>query len=80
MQIMDGDIIATVRRHFRHIAHFHTGGVPGRNEIDETQELNYRAVMEAIASLGFTGYVAQEFVPKRDPLTSLRQAFDICDV
>ena len=80
MQIMDGDVIATVRANFGHIAHFHTGGVPGRAEIDETQELNYRRVMQAIADLGFTGYVGQEFVPKRDPLTSLKQAFDICDV
>jgi hydroxypyruvate isomerase len=80
MQIMDGDVIATVRANFGHIAHFHTGGVPGRAEIDETQELNYRRVMQAIADLGFTGYVGQEFVPKRDPLTSLKQAFEICDV
>ena len=80
MQIMDGDVIATIRANIRHIAHFHTGGVPGRNEIDDTQELNYRRVMQAIAELGFTGYVAQEFVPKRDPLSSLRQSFEICDV
>ena len=80
MQIMDGDVIATIRANFGHIAHFHTGGVPGRAEIDETQELNYRRVMQAIADLGFIGYVGQEFVPKRDPLTSLKQAFEICDV
>ncbi|MEP6620730.1 MAG: TIM barrel protein [bacterium] len=80
MQVMEGDVIRTIRANFTHIAHFHTGGVPGRNEIDETQELNWRAVMQAIADLGFTGFVAQEFVPKRDPLTSMRQAFDICDV
>ena len=80
MQIMEGDVIATIRANFQHIAHFHTGGVPGRNEIDDTQELNYRRVMQAIADLGFTGFVAQEFVPKRDPLTSMRQAFEICDV
>ena len=80
MQIMDGDVIATIRANARHIAHFHTGGVPGRNEIDDTQELNYRRVMLAIAELGFTGYVGQEFVPTRDPLSSLRQAFEICDV
>ena len=80
MQIMDGDVIATVRANFGHIAHFHTGGVPGRAEIDDTQELNYRRVMQAIADLGFTGYVGQEFVLKRDPLTSLKQAFEICDV
>jgi hydroxypyruvate isomerase len=80
MQIMEGDVIRTIRNNFQHIAHFHTGGVPGRNEIDETQELNYRRVMEVIADLGFTGYVAQEFIPKRDPLTSMRQAFEICNV
>jgi len=80
MQVMEGDIIRTIRTNFPHIAHFHTGGVPGRNEIDDTQELNYRTVMQAIADLGFTGYVAQEFVPKRDPIASMRQAFEICDV
>ena len=80
MQIMEGDVIRTIRANFAHIAHFHTGGVPGRNEIDDTQELNWRTVMQAIADLGFTGYVAQEFVPKRDPLTSMRQAFEICNV
>jgi hydroxypyruvate isomerase len=80
MQIMEGDIIRTIRDNFAHIAHFHTGGVPGRNEIDDTQELNWRRVMQAIADLGYTGYVAQEFVPKNDPLTSMRKAFEICDV
>jgi hydroxypyruvate isomerase len=80
MQVMEGDVIATIRAHKEHIAHFHTGGVPGRNEIDDTQELNYRRVMRAIADLGYTGFVGQEFIPKRDPLTSLRQAFGICDI
>jgi hydroxypyruvate isomerase len=80
MQIMEGDVIATIRANAAHIAHFHTGGVPGRHEIDDTQELNYRRVMQAIADLGFAGYVAQEFVPVRDPLASLRQSFEICDV
>ncbi|MEO7456404.1 MAG: TIM barrel protein [Gemmatimonadaceae bacterium] len=80
MQIMEGDVVRTIRDNFAHIAHFHTGGVPGRNEIDDTQELNYRRVMQAIADLGFTGFVAQEFVPRRDALTSMRQAFEICDV
>jgi hydroxypyruvate isomerase len=80
MQIMEGDVIATLRANIRHIAHVHTGGVPGRAEIDETQELNYRRVMEALADLDFTGYVGQEFVPRRDPLTSLGQAFEICNV
>ena len=80
MQIMEGDVIATIRANAPHIAHFHTGGVPGRNEIDDTQELNYRRIMLAIADLGFTGYVAQEFVPKRHPIASMKQAFEICDV
>ena len=80
MQIMEGDIIRNIRTHYPHIGHFHTGGVPGRNEIDETQELNWRAIMQAIADLGYTGFVAQEFVPKRDPIASMKQAFDICDV
>ena len=80
MQIMEGDVIRTIRDNREFIAHFHTGGVPGRNELDETQELNYRAVARAIADTGFSGYVAHEFVPTRDPLTSLRQAVAICEV
>jgi hydroxypyruvate isomerase len=80
MQIMEGDVVRTITDHFAHIGHFHTGGVPGRNEIDETQELNYPRIMRAIAELGFQGYVGQEFIPKRDPMTSLRQGFRICDV
>ena len=80
MQVMEGDVIRTIRDNFAHIAHFHTGGVPGRNEIDDSQELNYRRVMQAIADLGFTGFVAQEFVPRRDPIASMRQAYEICDV
>ena len=80
MQIMEGDVIRTIRDNLAYIAHFHTGGVPGRNEIDDGQELNYRTVCTAIADAGFTGYVAHEFVPKRDPLTSLAEAVRICDV
>jgi hydroxypyruvate isomerase len=80
MQIMEGDVIRTIRDNIRHIAHFHTGGVPGRHELDESQELNYRTVARAIADLGFTGYVAHEFVPTKDPLTSLREAVAICTV
>ncbi|HTI64790.1 MAG TPA: TIM barrel protein [Gemmatimonadaceae bacterium] len=80
MQIMEGDVIRTVRQNIQHIAHFHTGGVPGRNEIDETQELNYRAVMQAIADAGYTSFVGQEFVPKRDPVASMKQAYEICNV
>lgn len=81
MQIMEGDLIATIRKHYRHFAHYHTGGVPGRNEIDETQEIHYPAVMKAIVETGFKGHVAQEFIPKRkDVLASLRQGVGICDV
>ena len=81
MQIMEGDIIATILKYQDYIAHYHTGGVPGRNEIDETQELNYKAIMEAIAETGFTGFVAQEFIPKNeDVFASLRRAVEICSV
>ena len=80
MQVMEGDVIRTIRDNFAHIAHFHTAGVPGRNEIDDSQELRYPRIMTAIADLGYTGYVGQEFIPKRDPLTSLREAFGICDI
>ena len=80
MQIMEGDIIRTIRENIEYIAHFHTGGNPGRNEIDETQELNYAAIMRAIADTGYQGYVAHEFIPRRDPLASLEQAYRICNV
>jgi len=80
MQIMEGDIIRTIRDAHDHIAHFHTGGVPGRHELDDTQELNYGAIAAAIAATGFAGYVAHEFVPTRDPLTSLRDAVRTCTV
>ncbi|PYR72743.1 MAG: hydroxypyruvate isomerase [Acidobacteria bacterium] len=80
MQIMEGDVIRTIRDNHEHIAHFHTGGVPGRHEIDATQELNYAAVCRAIVDSGFTGYLAHEFSPTRDPLTSLREAVALCDV
>lgn len=79
-QIMEGDIIRTIQTHKDVIGHYHTGGNPGRNEIDETQEIYYPAIMRAIVETGFKGYVAHEFVPKRDPLTSLAQAIEICDV
>ncbi|MEP6573472.1 MAG: TIM barrel protein [Gemmatimonadota bacterium] len=79
MQIMEGDVIHTIRDNIAHIAHFHTGGVPGRAEIDDGQELNYHRIASAIVATGFDGYLAQEFIPARDPLTSLRQAVEICD-
>ncbi len=81
MQIMEGDIIATIKAKNEYFSHYHTGGVPGRNEIDETQELYYPAIMKAIVDTGFTGYVAQEFIPKReDKLASLKQGVEICTV
>jgi hydroxypyruvate isomerase len=80
MQIMEGDVIRTVRAHAAHIGHFHTGGVPGRHELDDTQELNWHAVARAIADTNFTGYIAHEFVPTREPLVSLQQAVQICTV
>ncbi|MFT7033841.1 MAG: hydroxypyruvate isomerase [Cyclobacteriaceae bacterium] len=81
MQIMEGDVVNTIRDYQQYIAHYHTGGVPGRNEIDDTQELNYKMIMKAIVDTGFKGHVAQEFIPKReDKLKSLKQGVDICDV
>jgi len=81
MQIMEGDVIATIRKQHAFFAHYHTGGVPGRHEIDETQELNYPAILRAIADTGYQGFVAQEFIPARpDALGSLRQAVRLCDV
>jgi hydroxypyruvate isomerase len=80
MQIMEGDIIRTIRDNWDHLAHFHTGGVPGRHELDDSQELQWRSVCRAIVEKGFQGYLAQEFIPTRDPLTSLREAVTLCDV
>lgn len=81
MQIMEGDVIRTIRDHKDWIAHYHTGGVPGRHELDDTQELQWRSVAKAILDTGYTGYVAHEFVPtKPDKLQSLREAAALCDV
>lgn len=81
MQIDEGDVIRTIRENHKYIAHYHTGGVPGRNEIDENQELNYMAIMKAIAETGFTGFVGQEFIPKqKDKIASLKKAISICDI
>ena len=81
-QIMDGDIVRNIRDHFQWIGHFHTGGNPGRHEIDATNELNYRFIMQAIADLGFTGFVSHEYSPSpgNDPVETLRKAIEICDV
>src|SRR6185436_15310371 len=80
MQTMEGDLNRTIRTNKDYIAHVHTGGVPGCHELDGTQEVNWRAVAAALADLGFPGYMAHEFVPTRDPLTSLREAVALCDV
>ena len=80
MQIMEGDLIRTIRDNIQYIAHFHVAGVPGRHEIDDTQEVNWHAVAKAIADLNFPGYIAHEFVPTRDPLTSLKQAVELLTV
>jgi len=80
MQIMEGDLIRTIRDNIQYIAHFHVAGVPGRHEIDDTQEVQWRTVAQAIADLNFPGYIAQEFVPTRDPLTSLKQAAGLLNV
>jgi hydroxypyruvate isomerase len=80
MQIMEGDLIATIRANIQWIGHFHTGGVPGRHELDNTQEVQWDGVMRGIAAAQFKGFVAHEFIPTRDPFTSLRAAVDLCDV
>lgn len=80
MQIMEGDLIATIRKNIGMIGHFHTAGVPGRHELDENQEIYYPAVMRAIAESGYQGYVAHEYTPLRDPMKSLVQAVQTCDV
>jgi hydroxypyruvate isomerase len=80
MQIMEGDLIRTITDKLRWLGHFHTGGVPGRHELDDTQEVNWAGVTRAIADAKFTGYVAHEFIPARDPLRSLQEAVELCDV
>jgi len=80
VQIMQGDIITRIRQFHEYIGHYHTAGVPGRNEIDDTQEINYAPIFKAIAETRFEGYVAHEFIPTRDPLQGLREAVALCDV
>ena len=80
VQIMHGDVITRLRKHAPFIGHYHTAGVPGRNEIDDTQEINYAPIMKAIIETGYKGYVAQEFIPVRDKVASLNQSVKICDV
>jgi hydroxypyruvate isomerase len=81
-QIMDGDIVRNIRDHYQWIGHFHTGGNPGRHDIDESQELNYRFIAKAIADLGYTGFIAHEYSPDQghDPIATLDKAMAICDV
>ncbi|MGN6758478.1 MAG: hydroxypyruvate isomerase family protein [Thermomicrobiales bacterium] len=78
MQVMEGDVIRTIRDHHAAFGHYHTAGNPGRNELDETQELNYRAIVRAIRETGYDGYIGQEFIPSGEPVAALRAAFEIC--
>jgi hydroxypyruvate isomerase len=80
MQIMEGDLIRTITENIAWLGHFHTGGVPGRHELDNTQEVNWVGVIEAIAATEYAGYVAHEFIPAREPLRSLQEAVELCDV
>jgi hydroxypyruvate isomerase len=80
MQIMEGDIIRTIRDFHAYFAHYHTAGNPGRHELDDTQELNYPPIIRAILATGYQGYLGQEFIPRGDPLAALKQAFDVCNV
>ena len=80
MQIMEGDVIRTIQENHAYFGHYHTAGNPGRHELDDTQELNYRPIMRAIAATGYTGFVGHEFLPTRDPMASLREAVALCTV
>jgi hydroxypyruvate isomerase len=80
MQIMEGDVIRTIHDNIQYIAHFHTGGVPGRHELDDTQELQWRTIAKSIADLNFQGFIGHEFIPLKDPMTSLKQAVELCTV
>jgi len=81
MQVQEGDIIATIRKHYEYIGHFHTAGVPGSHDLGESQELFYPAIMRAILALGYTGFVSHEYTPKIDPPeVALAKAIAICDV
>ncbi len=80
VQIMQGDVITRIRQYHEYVGHYHVAGVPGRGEIDDTQEVNYPAIMRAIVATGYQGFVGQEFIPTRDPIQSLREAVKLCDV
>jgi len=79
MAIMEGDLIHTIREHIQWIGHFHTAGNPGRNDMDDTQELNYAGICQAIAGTDYDLYVGHEFKPKGDVIEALRQTFELCD-
>jgi hydroxypyruvate isomerase len=80
MQIMEGDVIHTIQTNLNYIAHLHTAGVPGRNDIDGTQELNYAGIVKAVMSFGYKGYFGHEFLPKGEPLAALKAAYDLCNI
>ena len=80
MQIMEGDLIRTIDEQGRWFGHYHTAGNPGRQDLDDAQEIYYPPVMEAILRSGYTGFVGHEFRPKGDPVGALRNAFRVCDV
>ena len=80
MQVMEGDVIHTIRENYSCIAHFHTAGVPGRHEFDETQELNYTPICKAIADLGYQGFLSHEYTPNKDPLGTLDRMMRLCEV
>src|SRR6266487_212171 len=80
MQVMEGDIIRTIREQHAYFGHYHTAGNPGRQELDERQELQYKPIIQAIAATGYKGYLGQEFIPSGNPEVALRQAFDICNI
>ena len=80
MQIMEGDVIRTIGEHHAHFLHYHTAGNPGRHDLDDAQELNYPPIMKAIAATDYEGYVGHEFIPKGDPITALKTAYEVCDV
>jgi len=80
MQIMEGDLIRTIRGNHEHIGHYHTAGIPGRNELDDNQELYYPSIIRVIAATDYDGYIRQELIPNGDPLDALEQAYKVCKV
>ena len=80
MQIMEGDIVRTIRHNFQYMGHFHTAGNPGRHEFDDTQEMNYTGICKGIADLGYTGYISHEYTPTKDPLETLDRMLKLCEV